>query len=218
MDSEPELPRTRMEMVALAVIVEGGLVLGAYPLGWLLQVHPLEHFKFIASDFGWGLLATLPLIPLFLLIVHARIGLLEPLRQISMRTIRPMMAPCTVVDLIGISILAGVGEEMIFRGAIQGWLAQDTPIWSAILATSISFGLMHSLTITYFLLAALMGVYLGWLYHWTGNLLAPITVHFLYDALALIYITRFWHPLDAPALEEYFPEEDEEDSDEEFEE
>jgi len=209
MDEEPELPRSRMEVVILAVLVEGGLVLGSYPLGWMLGSHPLEQFRYQASDLGWGVLATLPLIPLFLMLIHLRLGFLEPLRKISLHTLRPMMSPCTMVDLIGISLLAGVGEEMIFRGVIQGWLAKDTPIWSAILASSISFGFMHSLTPAYFLLATVMGVYLGWLYHWTGNLLAPMMVHFLYDAIALIYITRIWNPPDAPMLREFTPEDEE---------
>jgi len=57
-------------------------------------------------------------------------------------------------------------------------------------ATSLAFGLLHALTPAYFVLAALMGAYLGWLQMETGNLLVPIIVHWLYDALAFWLLRR----------------------------
>jgi hypothetical protein len=91
-------------------------------------------------------------------------------------------------------VLAGVGEEMVFRGVLQTWLAQDSPPWAAVMAAGLSFGMMHSMSKSYFILATLVGVYLGFLFVWTGNLIAPIMVHFLYDAFALYYLTRVWKP------------------------
>ena len=105
-----------------------------------------------------------------------------------------MMRRCTIPDLLGISLLAGVGEEMIFRGVLQSWLAQDSPAWAAIIAASLSFGMMHSMSKSYFVLATLIGAYLGFLFYWTGNLITPMMVHFLYDAFALFYLTRVWSP------------------------
>src|SRR5690554_7293692 len=34
--------------------------------------------------------------------------------------------------LLALSVLAGVGEELLFRGAIQGWLLQHTGPWTAV--------------------------------------------------------------------------------------
>jgi uncharacterized protein len=48
----------------------------------------------------------------------------------------------------------------------------------------------HWITRTYALLAALVGLYLGGLWLWTGNLLVPIVAHALYDFVALIWILR----------------------------
>jgi len=189
-----QLPKTRSEVVTISIIIEGGLVLGSYPLGWMLGHHPLASFIINWHDAWLGMVATIPLIPIFLIMVHGSIPFLSKLKSISKDTIRPMMRRCTIPDLIGISMLAGVGEEMIFRGVLQSWLAQDSPAWAAIIASSISFGMMHSMSKSYFVLATLIGAYLGFLFYWTGNLITPMMVHFLYDAFALIYLTRVWNP------------------------
>ena len=189
-----QLPKTRAEVITISILVEGGLVLGAYPLGWLLGVHPLSNFIVNWHDSLIGMVATLPLLPIFLIMIHGSIPFLGKLKTISKDTIRPMMRRCTIPDLIGISLLAGVGEEMVFRGVLQAWLAQDSPPWAAVMAAGLSFGMMHSMSKSYFVLATLVGAYLGFLFVWTGNLIAPIMVHFLYDAFALYCLTRVWKP------------------------
>ena len=75
---------------------------------------------------------------------------------------------------------AGVGEEALFRGVLQPALG-PYGLW----ISSLLFGVLHALTYTYFLLAALLGLYLGWLFERTDNLLVPVIVHALYDAVAL---------------------------------
>ena len=49
---------------------------------------------------------------------------------------------------------------------------------------------MHSVTLTYALLAACIGLYLGAIWLATGNLLVPITSHALYDFLAFVYLVQ----------------------------
>jgi len=55
---------------------------------------------------------------------------------------------------------------------------------------SVLFGVVHSITPTYAVVAALVGAYLGWLWLWRDNLLAPIVTHAVYDFVALAYLTR----------------------------
>jgi membrane protease YdiL (CAAX protease family) len=50
------------------------------------------------------------------------------------------------------------------------------------------FGLLHPITPTYAVLAALMGAYLGGVWLASGNLLVPIVAHALYDFIALAYL------------------------------
>ena len=60
--------------------------------------------------------------------------------------------------------------------------------WMAIVSVAIVFGLLHAVNAAYAVLAALMGLYLGWLWMATGNLAVPIVAHAVYDFLALVYI------------------------------
>jgi len=89
--------------------------------------------------------------------------------------------------LAALAIMAGIGEELLFRGVLQGGLENPLGTWWALLIASLLFGLAHALTPAYFVLATLMGVYLGLIYVWTSNLLIVIVIHALYDWLALLY-------------------------------
>ena len=57
-------------------------------------------------------------------------------------------------------------------------------------AAAIIFGLLHGMTVTYAILAGVIGLYLGVIWLLTGNLLVPITVHALYDFLALVILLK----------------------------
>jgi membrane protease YdiL (CAAX protease family) len=55
-----------------------------------------------------------------------------------------------------------------------------------VVASAVAFGLMHPVTPTYIVLATLIGIYLGGLVIWTGNLLVAIAAHAVYDAVHLL--------------------------------
>jgi membrane protease YdiL (CAAX protease family) len=89
-----------------------------------------------------------------------------------------------------VAALAGIGEEALFRGVVQSALLGRLPGWAAVLVTAAAFGAAHALTLTYAVLAALVGAYLGWLHLASGNLLVPILAHALYDFVALRLLLR----------------------------
>lgn len=93
--------------------------------------------------------------------------------------------------LVALSVFAGVGEELLFRGAIQGWLAQHVHDAVAIVAASVVFGLVHYLSFTYFLLATGLGVALGTAYALTDSLALVMIWHGVYDMIALYCLRRF---------------------------
>ncbi len=102
----------------------------------------------------------------------------------------PLFVGATFTELALLSLMAGVGEEALFRGVVQEVLAGRLPPWGALLAAGGLFGLAHWVTPTYAVLAAVVGVYLGLLYLASGNLLAPIVTHALYDLAALSVLAR----------------------------
>jgi len=89
-----------------------------------------------------------------------------------------------------LAVLAGLGEEALFRGVLQPWLAGAVSLWPAVVLTGIVFGALHPVSATYVVLAAAAGAYFGALLVLTGNLLAPIVAHAGYDFVALLLLAR----------------------------
>jgi membrane protease YdiL (CAAX protease family) len=87
-------------------------------------------------------------------------------------------------------LLAGVGEELLFRGVVQVLIADHTGRAAGVILAGVLFGAVHFLTKTYFVLAAMVGCYLGWLFVATESLTAPIVTHALYDFVALAVVLR----------------------------
>lgn len=163
----------------------------ALALGWLLNVAPWSRCEVSLLALGQGLLATLPMVVGLLLVTHYPLGPLKRMQQVADELIVPLFRDCNWGQLLTISLLAGVGEEFLFRGVVQVAVERWTALpWLAILLASLLFGLAHPITVTYAVLAGLIGVYLGVLLHATGNLVVPVVAHAAYDFVALVYLLR----------------------------
>lgn len=177
--------------VRVAVACEGGLLLAALVLGWFLERPPLAQIDWTLRGFADGLLAAAPLVVALLLTVRYPVGPLKPIEAVVKQLLVPLFRSATLPELLLIAALAGIGEEMLFRGAMQAGIQQfsGSP-WLALAIASVLFGLAHPITPTYAILAGAIGVYLGWLWLATGNLLVPIVTHAAYDFVALVYLLR----------------------------
>ena len=182
----------------IAGAFEGGLVFVAWGVGWLIGYPPLETLSWSAGDFLIGLLATTPLVVGLVLINRYPIGPLAGLKRVVHDLIVPLFKGTSIPEFAAIAALAGLGEELLFRGLLQGalagWLSShidpQAAVLIALITASLVFGLLHFITPMYAILCVLVGIYLGGLWIWTGNLLVPIVVHALYDFVALVYLVR----------------------------
>ncbi len=146
-----------------------------------IEVFPLTQN--LLRDIVIGTLAVLPPFALFLFTLSERakkVPLIGSIRSIVMNEVRDIFSNCTLFDLILISLLAGIGEELLFRGVLQVKLG--------IIAASIIFGLAHYISLAYVILTIIMGLYIGFLFNLTGSLLVVIQLHFIYDLVALVYL------------------------------
>jgi membrane protease YdiL (CAAX protease family) len=189
----------RRWVVLLGVAFEGGLILVALLTGWMLGQPALATFSWNLNDALLGVAATVPPLLVFLACLRWPIGPLRRIKQFCAEVLRPALAPCSVAELALISLLAGLGEEMLFRGVLQrACAAWSGDRWVGLAAASVLFGLAHAITLTYIVYAALMGAFLGWLWLATGNLLTVVVVHTLYDFAALLYLLYGMGPSASP--------------------
>jgi membrane protease YdiL (CAAX protease family) len=125
------------------------------------------------------------------------LGPLARLRETTEEIVLQMFRGASFVQLAAVSIAAGLGEELLFRGLVQAGLTNliGGPLapWVALAAVSVLFGVCHWLSTTYAILAVLAGAYFGLLLILTENLWTPIVAHAAYDLLALIYLVRPSH-------------------------
>lgn len=199
-DPPADMPRN---ILPWAIAIEGGVGLAAVGIGRLLGYWPGDWIQLNWEDALWGVLAVLPMLAAFGLCLVLPGRPFRRLREIVDHSIVPLFANCSAADVLLISVLAGLGEELMFRGVIQStladWLVQSERTgawgqaagpWIAAAAAAVVFGLLHAVTLTYALLGTLLGLLLGWLYLASGNLLGPIVAHSLYDAAALALLLR----------------------------
>jgi hypothetical protein len=121
----------------------------------------------------------------------ALVGLLTSLDLSFMRRIhekleglKELIVSLTLTERVYLSVVAGFSEELFFRGVLQS-------SWGIVIVSFI-FGALHAITLGYFLLATAIGFFLGWLLQYSGNLMAPMAVHALYDIFALTLLVRLY--------------------------
>ena len=108
------------------------------------------------------------------------LGPLRAIREFLVEHLGPVLHQCTWYDLALVAMMAGLGEEILFRGLLQPWIG--------LFASNIVFGVVHSVTPLYAVIAALIGTYLGALQLVTNNLWPPVLAHALYDFVAFLAV------------------------------
>ena len=100
-----------------------------------------------------------------------------------------------LVGLLVIAVTPAVAEELVFRGVfqpnLQRWFnSRHVGIW----LTAAIFSAIH-LQFFGFVPRFLLGLLLGYLYEWSGNILVPMAAHFTQNAfqLLLIYLAQGRH-------------------------
>jgi uncharacterized protein len=140
----------------------------------------------------WGIAATVPMVVAFRWTLRSDSPSLAIIRQFLEHVVRPIFGSWSIWQLGAISILAGICEEGLFRGLIQARLAPVIGSWGALAVASVAFGFAHPMNRPYIIAATITGLYLGGLFLLTGNLLAPVIAHAVYDFCALIYFLRVY--------------------------
>jgi membrane protease YdiL (CAAX protease family) len=83
--------------------------------------------------------------------------------------------------VIRVAALTGVGEELLFRGALYGWLRRRLPVPLTIGVTTVLFGLEHAYYPVLLPLVLTCGLAMGWVRHRTGTIASTIPMHIAVD-------------------------------------
>ena len=116
---------------------------------------------------------------------------MQSMEDEALQQIKFMLGKRTISELITniifISLFAGIGEELFFRGVLQRLFikAFKNP-WLGIIVTAFLFSALH-VQFFGFIPRFLLGILLGAMYWYSGSLLVAIVAHFFYDAFFITW-------------------------------
>ncbi len=92
-----------------------------------------------------------------------------------------------LVNIFVIAIIPAIGEELLFRGVLQGlfirWIKN---VHAGIFITALLFGFFHFQFLS-FLPRFYLGMVFGYLFYWTGSLWITMFAHFLNNGMAVMF-------------------------------
>jgi membrane protease YdiL (CAAX protease family) len=182
--------RPSHRIVAIAVAFEAALGLAAVALSSYFHLPLAQRLRVTQATAVRSCFALLPMLLLLWIAMHTHWRPIATLRRQVQRMVREMFAGVGWAGLAMVSLAAGVGEELLFRGALQPLAERWLGPLNALIIVSVVFGALHAASWLYFLLAAAVGVYFGWLAQSFDDLTAPILVHSLYDFAALMALQK----------------------------
>jgi membrane protease YdiL (CAAX protease family) len=182
------------EFFKSACYFEASLVLVAVILGWIADIDPFQNIYFSETAVAYGLVGTIPLFLMFLALEKIQGESVVKIRELLLNTLGPGLHHYHWTDLFMLAAIAGISEELLFRGVIQPWIEASWGITAALIGSNVIFGLVHAVTPLYAVLATLVGIYLGLSLDYGGerNLLIPIIIHGFYDFLAFVALMRVY--------------------------
>jgi membrane protease YdiL (CAAX protease family) len=179
----------------------GLFVLPAWICSQLFSYEPNRFLGFQAPNLSqfwfWSILIMIILLPFtqFIGELNQRIvfpgGMKEWMQsqeKSAEQTVKALLSAQSLNDLLlnlfFVAVLAGVGEELLFRGLIQRILVRKYGRWTGIVIAAILFSAMHMQFYGFFP-RFLLGIVLGILFAYSGSLWVAILAHFFYDAMLI---------------------------------
>lgn len=175
-------------LVPQAVVFELSLGLLGAVLALGLEEPLRERLVLHRAAIVRGVVVCAPLLAMLLLLGRSRWEPLARLRRQVEQMVDWLFDGASIAGLAAVSASAGLGEEILFRGALQPLITGWTSPMIGLISISLLFGLVHAASAMYFALATLVGLYFGWLAQHYNDLVAPIIAHGLYDFAALLYL------------------------------
>lgn len=174
-----------------------GLWLGLALAGALMQRRPVALSLGLRSGrLGWGSLAvgavglvalSGALHELLSLVALRETGSLARIDQ-GIRESTSGPRSLLLLTVVSIGIAPAIGEELLFRGLVQRWLAARWRPLLAVAAAALLFGAVHADPV-HGPAAFLLGLYLGWIAHLAGSIRPAVGLHLVNNLLGVAAVT-----------------------------
>lgn len=152
----------------------------SFKTAFLWPSAPMEMGRIVAS----GLIAA----GVLLVLSYFFEDWFESFRELK-SIIMQVLGKVSVPMAIYLSLVTSIGEELMFRGAIQ-------PV-AGILLTSVLFGMLHmghkGLISAWSIWAFIAGYLLGWMYEETTSMWPPIIAHFGVNMVSILNLRRAYN-------------------------
>lgn len=178
------------------------------PTALLLSLVALGHIDSESIGFRWdnNMMSAGAIALLVIFIVYSACSIIGLRRDSSkdkeilaslahIKWLMPQAPKELNIFVLGVSVSAGICEEILFRGYLLTELSAYMPVYLAVIVSSLLFGLPHLYQgPIHILRTAFVGLGFAMLYLATDSLLVPIVLHALFDMhggfLAYTVLTR----------------------------
>ncbi|MFT4570751.1 MAG: membrane protease YdiL (CAAX protease family) [Hyphomicrobiaceae bacterium] len=185
-------------MIVFAVLFELGLGLVGCVAAAIAGVEIAATVDLTPWGLALGVAAALPMLAVIGTLDRFELAWLDRISELVEQALAQLFSDASPSQIIAASLAAGIGEELLFRGFLQNLFVGWTGEIAGLVIASIGFGLIHAMTFGYAVVAGILGLYLGALYLWTGNLFVPIIAHAVYDAVAIAWMLENPRTLEPP--------------------
>jgi membrane protease YdiL (CAAX protease family) len=191
-------PSNLVRMYLQTLVLEW-VFLAALAIAWFTFNRPVAELGFVApGGVGfWSGTALLALVIGYMLYAWKAAKHMsddERAKQVQSLGKLVHVLPHTRRDLrhfIGLSITAGIVEEIVYRGFVLWDLGLFMPLWAAVVASSVAFGIGHSYQGAMGALrCGLIGLVFAVFYIVTGSIWLPIIGHAILDILQGMSVTE----------------------------
>ena len=136
-----------------------------------------------------GFVAFLVLQPIYWMVSAAQTELFKemPIQDALQSLLETESKSVLILGALIAILAAPIAEELFFRGLLQPVLQKWLGPWTGLLVCAAFFSLVHQNIYAMAPLFAL-GVALGYAYNRTRSIAAPLTLHMLYNALAMLIL------------------------------
>lgn len=184
----PDVAKPLAPLVANLLATAAVLLLARRALGVGVAAHGL-HGRNLGGALTVAALVYLAAMPVFYLLTALPLGRPDPQRQV-LEIAESTNPAFLALYAVAVSVTVPLFEELLFRGVALPALRRVFGVAGGIVSSAVLFTIVHE--VQTWPAIFWLGLALGFAYHYTGSLMAPLAIHAVHNAsqFALVLAVR----------------------------